>query len=322
MAFFGLFGKKSKEEKESLDNGLQKTKMGIFEKISRAIVGKSTVDDDVLYGIEEALIASDIGVDTTLKIIESLQERVARDKFMNTEELNNILREEIEKLLDIDPENDSSQEENVFDFSKKPYVVMVVGVNGVGKTTTIGKLASRLKNSGKKVVLGAADTFRAAAVNQLVIWSERAGVPIVKQGMGADPASVAYDTLKSAVAQDADVVLIDTAGRLHNKINLMNELTKIRNVMRKVVPDAPHEVLLVLDGSTGQNAYQQAKEFTKATDVTALAVTKLDGTAKGGVVIGISDQFQIPVKFIGVGEKIEDLQIFNKKDFVASLFKK
>ncbi len=323
MAFFGLFGKKSKEEKESLDQGLQKTKMGIFEKISRAIVGKSTVDDDVLDGIEEALIASDIGVDTTLKIVESLQERVARDKFMNTEELNSILKDEIEKLLDIDPNDDSSDEEDgVFDFSKKPYVVMVVGVNGVGKTTTIGKLASRLKNSGKKVVLGAADTFRAAAVDQLVIWSERAGVPIVKQGMGADPASVAYDTLKSAVAQDADVVLIDTAGRLHNKINLMNELTKIRNVMRKVVPDAPHEVLLVLDGSTGQNAYQQAKEFTKATDVTALAVTKLDGTAKGGVVIGISDQFQIPVKFIGVGEKIEDLQIFNKKDFVASLFKK
>ena len=324
MAFFGLFGKKSKEEKESLDQGLQKTKMGIFEKISRAIVGKSTVDDDVLDGIEEALIASDLGVDTTLKIIDSLQERVARDKFMNTEELNTILREEIEKLLDINPaeEPDGSEEEKVFDFSKKPYVVMVVGVNGVGKTTTIGKLASRLKNSGKKVVLGAADTFRAAAVDQLVIWSERAGVPIVKQGMGADPASVAYDTLKSAVAQDADVVLVDTAGRLHNKVNLMNELTKIRNVMRKVVPDAPHEVLLVLDGSTGQNAYQQAKEFTKATDVTALAVTKLDGTAKGGVVIGISDQFQIPVKFIGVGEKIEDLQIFNKRDFVASLFKK
>ena len=324
MAFFGLFGKKSKEEKESLDQGLQKTKMGIFEKISRAIVGKSTVDDDVLDGIEEALIASDLGVDTTLKIIDSLQERVARDKFMNTEELNTILREEIEKLLDINPaeEPDGSEEEKVFDFSKKPYVVMVVGVNGVGKTTTIGKLASRLKNSGKKVVLGAADTFRAAAVDQLVIWSERAGVPIVKQGMGADPASVAYDTLKSAVAQDADVVLVDTAGRLHNKVNLMNELTKIRNVMRKVVPDAPHEVLLVLDGSTGQNAYQQAKEFTKATDVTALAVTKLDGTAKGGVVIGISDQFQIPVKFIGVGEKIEDLQIFNKKDFVASLFSK
>jgi fused signal recognition particle receptor len=323
MAFFGLFGKKSKEEKESLDQGLQKTKMGIFEKISRAIVGKSTVDDDVLDGIEEALIASDIGVDTTLKIIESLQERVARDKFMNTEELNSILRDEIEKLLNIDSNNDSSnEEEKAFDFSKKPYVIMVVGVNGVGKTTTIGKLAARLKNSGKKVVLGAADTFRAAAVDQLVIWSERAGVPIVKQGMGADPASVAYDTLNSAVAQDADVVLIDTAGRLHNKVNLMNELTKIRNVMRKVVPDAPHEVLLVLDGSTGQNAYQQAKEFTKATDVTALAVTKLDGTAKGGVVIGISDQFQIPVKFIGVGEKIEDLQIFNKRDFVASLFKK
>lgn len=324
MAFFGLFGKKTKEEKESLDQGLQKTKMGIFEKISRAIVGKSTVDDDVLDGIEEALIASDLGVDTTLKIIDSLQERVARDKFMNTDELNAILKEEIEKLLDINPaeESDGSEEEKVFDFSKKPYVVMVVGVNGVGKTTTIGKLASRLKNSGKKVVLGAADTFRAAAVDQLVIWSERAGVPIVKQGMGADPASVAYDTLKSAVAQDADVVLVDTAGRLHNKVNLMNELTKIRNVMRKVVPDAPHEVLLVLDGSTGQNAYQQAKEFTKATDVTALAVTKLDGTAKGGVVIGISDQFQIPVKFIGVGEKIEDLQIFNKKEFVASLFSK
>ena len=323
MAFFGLFGKKSKEEKESLDQGLQKTKTGIFEKISRAIVGKSKVDDDVLDGIEEALIASDIGVDTTLKIIESLQERVARDKFMNTDELHSILREEIEMLLDINSSEDSSSEEDsAFDFSKKPYVIMVVGVNGVGKTTTIGKLASRLKNSGKKVVLGAADTFRAAAVDQLVIWSERAGVPIVKQGMGADPASVAYDTLKSAVAQDADVVLIDTAGRLHNKINLMNELTKIRNVMRKVVPDAPHEVLLVLDGSTGQNAYQQAKEFTKATDVTALAVTKLDGTAKGGVVIGISDQFQIPVKFIGVGEKIEDLQIFNKRDFVASLFKK
>ncbi len=323
MAFFGLFGKKSKEEKESLDQGLQKTKTGIFEKISRAVMGKSTVDDDVLDGIEEALIASDIGVDTTLKIIDSLQERVAKDKFMNTEELHSILREEIEKLLDINPNDEASNDqEAAFDFSKKPYVVMVVGVNGVGKTTTIGKLASRLKNSGKKVVLGAADTFRAAAVDQLVIWSERAGVPIVKQGMGADPASVAYDTLKSAVAQDADVVLIDTAGRLHNKINLMNELTKIRNVMRKVVPDAPHEVLLVLDGSTGQNAYQQAKEFTRATDVTALAVTKLDGTAKGGVVIGISDQFQIPVKFIGVGEKIEDLQIFNKRDFVASLFKK
>lgn len=327
MAFFGLFGKKSKEEKASLDQGLQKTKTGIFDKISRAIVGKSKVDDDVLDGIEEALIASDIGVETTLKIIDSLEERVARDKFMNTDELYSILREEIETLLNIEhkdgaADSDDEVDENaVFDFSKKPYVIMVVGVNGVGKTTTIGKLASRLKNSGKKVVLGAADTFRAAAVDQLVIWSERAGVPIVKQGMGADPASVAYDTLKSAVAQDADVVLIDTAGRLHNKINLMNELTKIRNVMRKVVPDAPHEVLLVLDGSTGQNAYQQAKEFTKATDVTALAVTKLDGTAKGGVVIGIADQFQIPVKFIGVGEKIEDLQVFDKKAFVASLFK-
>lgn len=327
MAFFGLFGKKSKEEKASLDQGLQKTKTGIFDKISRAIVGKSKVDDDVLDGIEEALIASDIGVETTLKIIESLEERVARDKFMNTDELYSILREEVEALLNIEhkdgaADSDDEVDENaVFDFSKKPYVIMVVGVNGVGKTTTIGKLASRLKNSGKKVVLGAADTFRAAAVDQLVIWSERAGVPIVKQGMGADPASVAYDTLKSAVAQDADVVLIDTAGRLHNKINLMNELTKIRNVMRKVVPDAPHEVLLVLDGSTGQNAYQQAKEFTKATDVTALAVTKLDGTAKGGVVIGIADQFQIPVKFIGVGEKIEDLQVFDKKAFVASLFK-
>ncbi len=319
MAFFGLFGKKSKEEKASLDQGLQKTKTGIFEKISRAIVGKSKVDDDVLDGIEEALIASDIGVETTLKIIESLEERVARDKFMNTQELYAILREEIEKLLDIKDE-ETEEEKPVFDFSKKPYVIMVVGVNGVGKTTTIGKLALRLKNSGKSVVLGAADTFRAAAVEQLVIWSDRAGVPIVKQGMGSDPASVAYDTLKSAVAQDADVVLIDTAGRLHNKVNLMNELTKIRNVMRKVVPDAPHEVLLVLDGSTGQNAYQQAKEFTKATDVTALAVTKLDGTAKGGVVIGISDQFHIPVKFIGVGEKIEDLQVFDKKEFVASLF--
>ena len=322
MAFFGLFGKKSKEEKESLDQGLKKTKTGIFDKISRAIVGKSKVDDDVLDGIEEALIASDIGVETTLKIIDSLEERVARDKFMNTDELYSILREEIETLLDIRDDQEGEVDENaVFDFTKKPYVIMVVGVNGVGKTTTIGKLALRLKNSGKKVVLGAADTFRAAAVDQLVIWSERAGVPIVKQGMGADPASVAFDTLKSAVAQDADVVLIDTAGRLHNKINLMNELTKIRNVMRKVVPDAPHEVLLVLDGSTGQNAYQQAKEFTKATDVTAFAVTKLDGTAKGGVVIGISDQFQIPVKFIGVGEKIEDLQVFDKKEFVASLFK-
>ena len=321
MAFFGLFGKKSVEEQSSLDKGLQKTKTGIFDKISRAIAGKSKVDADVLDAIEEALVASDIGVDTTLKIIDNLEERVARDKFMNTDELYSILRSEIEKLLDI---SDEQEEEppRIFDFSKKPYVIMVVGVNGVGKTTTIGKLAARLKASGKSVVLGAADTFRAAAVDQLVIWGERAGVPVVRQQMGADPASVAYDTLKSAVAQEADVVLIDTAGRLHNKINLMNELTKIRNVMRKVVPDAPHEVLLVIDGSTGQNAYQQAKEFSKATDVTALAVTKLDGTAKGGVVIGIVDQFKIPVKFIGVGEKIEDLQIFDKRDFVASLFRK
>ncbi len=317
MAFFGLFGKKSKEEKESLDSGLQKTKTSIFDKIQRAIAGKSKVDEQVLDGIEEALIASDIGVDTTLKIIDNLEERVAKDKYVNTAELYSILKDEICKLLD---DNGKPQQEP-FDFSKKPYVIMVVGVNGVGKTTTIGKLAARLKDSGKKVVLGAADTFRAAAVDQLVIWSERAGVPIVKQEMGSDPASVAFDTLKSAVAQNADVVLIDTAGRLHNKINLMNELTKIRNVMRKVIPDAPHEVLLVLDGSTGQNAYQQAKEFTKATDVTALAVTKLDGTAKGGVVIGISDQFRIPVKFIGVGEKIEDLQIFDKREFVDALFK-
>lgn len=317
MAFLGLFGKKSKEEKESLDSGLQKTKTGIFDRIQRVIAGKSKVDVQVLDGIEEALIASDIGVDTTLKIIDNLEERVAMDKYVNTAELYSILKDEICKLLD---DNGKPQQEP-FDFSKKPYVIMVVGVNGVGKTTTIGKLAARLKESGKKVVLGAADTFRAAAVDQLVIWSERAGVPIVKQEMGSDPASVAFDTLKSAVAQNADVVLIDTAGRLHNKINLMNELTKIRNVMRKVIPDAPHEVLLVLDGSTGQNAYQQAKEFTKATDVTALAVTKLDGTAKGGVVIGISDQFRIPVKFIGVGEKIEDLQIFDKREFVEALFK-
>jgi len=317
MALFGIFGSKSKEEKQALNEGLEKTKSGIFEKLSRAIVGKSKVDDDTLDGIEEALIASDIGVETTLKIIERLEERVARDKFMNINELNSVLREEIEGLLNID---ENYVDEIPFDFSRKPYVIMVVGVNGVGKTTTIGKLAARLKASDKKVILGAADTFRAAAVDQLTIWSERAGVPIVKQQMGSDPASVAYDAISSAISQNADVVLIDTAGRLHNKVNLMNELTKIRNVMRKLIPDAPHEVLLVLDGSTGQNAYQQAKEFTKATDVTALAVTKLDGTAKGGVVIGISDQFKIPVKFIGVGEKIEDLQIFNKKEFVESLF--
>ena len=317
MALFGLFGSKSKEEKEALNQGLEKTKKGIFEKLSRAVVGKSRVDEDTLDDIEEALIASDIGVETTLKIIERLEERVSRDKFMDSNELNSILREEIEALLNID---ENYKGEIPFDFSKKPFVILVVGVNGVGKTTTIGKLASRLKNSGYNVVLGAADTFRAAAVDQLTIWSERAGVPIVKQAMGSDPASVAYDTLASAISQNADVVLIDTAGRLHNKVNLMNELTKIRNVMRKLIPDAPHEVLLVLDGSTGQNAFLQAREFTKATDVTALAVTKLDGTAKGGVVIGISDQFKIPVKFIGVGEKIDDLQLFNKKEFVESLF--
>ena len=305
-----------RKEKETLDKGLEKTRKGLFDRLSRAIAGKSKVDDDVLDGIEDALIASDVGVDTTLKIIDMLEVRVARDKYMNSAELYGILKEEMMSLLDVEGKKDAP----VFDFSKKPYVIMVVGVNGVGKTTTIGKLAANLKASGKKVMLGAADTFRAAAVDQLVIWSERAGVPIVKQQMGSDPASVAYDTLNSAVAQDIDVVLIDTAGRLHNKINLMNELTKIRNVMRKVVPDAPHEVLLVLDGSTGQNAFVQAREFTKATDVTALAVTKLDGTAKGGVVLGIADQFNIPVKFIGVGEGIEDLQIFDKKTFSFCLY--
>lgn len=314
MAFFGLF---SKEKKQSLDKGLEKTKQSFFGKLSRAIIGKSKVDDEVLDNLEEILITSDVGVETTVRIIERIEKRVSKDKYMGTEELNNILREEIEALLE---ENGSTNGDIPFDFSKKPYVILVVGVNGVGKTTTIGKLAAQLKSEGKKVYLGAADTFRAAAVDQLTIWSERAGVPIVKQQMGADPASVAFDTVKSAVANDADVVLIDTAGRLHNKVNLMNELGKIRNVIRKVIPDAPHEVLLVLDGSTGQNAFQQAKEFTKATDVTALALTKLDGTAKGGVVIGISDQFKIPVKFIGVGEGINDLQIFNKKEFVNSLF--
>ena len=318
MALFGLFGSKSKEEKQALSEGLDKTKKSIFDKLSRAIVGKSKVDDEVLDGIEEALIASDIGVETTLRIIERLEARVAKDKFMNTTELNSILREEIEGLLGA---GDEKEEGLPFNFLYKPYVIMVVGVNGVGKTTTIGKLAARLKASGKRVVLGAADTFRAATVEQLTIWSERAGVEIVKQQMGADPASVAYDIIARAIAADADVVLIDTAGRLHNKVNLMNELTKIRNVMKKLIPDAPHDVLLVLDGSTGQNAYQQAKEFTKATDVTSLVVTKLDGTAKGGVVIGISDQFKIPVKFIGVGEKIEDLQVFNKREFVESLFR-
>lgn len=317
MAIFGLFGSKSTEEKQALSEGLEKTRKGFLEKISRAVAGKSKVDDDLLDEIEDALIASDMGVETTLRIIERLEERVARDKFMNSKELDSILKQEIESLLNIDKDYNG---EIPFDLSIKPYVIMVVGVNGVGKTTTIGKLAARLKASGKKVVLGAADTFRAAAIDQLVVWGERAGVPVIRQQMGSDPASVAFDTLTHAVSQDADVVLIDTAGRLHNKVNLMNELSKIRNVMKKVIPDAPHDVLLVLDGSTGQNAYQQAKEFSKATDVTALAVTKLDGTAKGGVVIGISDQFKIPVKFIGVGEKIEDLQVFDKKEFVNSLF--
>ena len=307
-----------KEEKESLDKGLEKSSQGFFDKISRAVVGKSKVDDEVLDELEEVLIASDVGVNTTVKIIERIEARVERDKYVNTSELDKILREEISALL---LENPHSQTKNI-DETKKPYVIMVVGVNGVGKTTTIGKLANQFKSQGLKVVLGAGDTFRAAAVDQLVIWSERVGVPIVKQNMGSDPASVAFDTVQSAVAQNADVVIIDTAGRLHNKVNLMNELSKIKRVMQKVLPEAPHEVLLVLDGSTGQNAFEQAKQFTAATEVTALAVTKLDGTAKGGVVIGISDQFQIPVKYIGVGEKMEDLQLFNGEEFVDSFFKK
>ena len=307
-----------KEEKESLDKGLEKSSQGFFDKISRAVVGKSKVDDEVLDELEEVLIASDVGVNTTVKIIERIEARVERDKYVNTSELDKILREEISALL---LENPHSQTKNI-DETKKPYVIMVVGVNGVGKTTTIGKLANQFKSQGLNVVLGAADTFRAAAVDQLVIWSERVGVPIIKQNMGSDPASVAFDTVQSAVAQNADVVIIDTAGRLHNKINLMNELSKIKRVMQKVLPEAPHEVLLVLDGSTGQNAFEQAKQFTAATEVPALAVTKLDGTAKGGVVIGISDQFQIPVKYIGVGEKMEDLQLFNGEEFVDSFFKK
>ena len=301
------------------DKGVQKTRRSFFERISRAVVGKSKVDDDVLDAIEEALIATDMGVDTTLKIIDNLEERVSRDKYVSFDELVSLLRDEISDLLDVS--GDSGDESlEPFDISRKPYVVMVVGVNGVGKTTTIGKLASKYRSLGKKVVLGAADTFRAAAVEQLSIWAERAGVDIVKQEMGSDPASVAYDTVRSAVAKDADLVLIDTAGRLHNRVDLMNELTKIRNVMRKVVPDAPLEVLLVLDGSTGQNAFHQAKEFSRATDVTSLAVTKLDGTAKGGVVIGIVDQFKIPIKFVGIGEGIDDLKVFDKKEFVGSLF--
>ena len=317
MGLFSFFGKK-KESKEDLDKGLEKTKTSVFSKLSKAIIGKSKVDDEVLDNLEEILITSDVGVETTLKIIERIEGRVARDKYVGTSELNQILKEEIAALLQ---ENESG-DGTTFDIApgKKPYVIMVVGVNGVGKTTTIGKLAYNFKNAGKKVVLGASDTFRAAAVEQLKIWAERVGVPIVQQGMGADPASVAFDTVKSALAQDADVVIIDTAGRLHNKANLMRELTKIKSVMQKVIPDAPHEVLLVLDASTGQNAIEQAKQFTAATEVNALALTKLDGTAKGGVVIGISDQFKIPVKYIGVGEGIDHLQVFDRKAFVDSLF--
>ena len=317
MGLFSFLTKK-KEQKEDLDKGLEKTKTSVFSRISKAIMGKSTVDDEVLDNLEEILITSDVGVETTLKIIDRIQARVARDKYVGTSELNTILKEEIMALLQ---ENESG-DGTTFDIpsDKKPYVIMVVGVNGVGKTTTIGKLAYNFKKAGKKVVLGASDTFRAAAVSQLQIWAERVGVPIVQQGQGADPASVAFDTVKSAVAQDADVVIIDTAGRLHNKVNLMRELTKIKTVMQKVVPDAPHEILLVLDASTGQNAIEQAKQFTAATEVNALALTKLDGTAKGGVVIGISDQFKIPVKYIGVGEGIDHLQVFDRKAFVDSLF--
>lgn len=326
MSFFKrIFSSEKKESglneqaKETLDKGLEKTKTSFFSKLTKAVAGKSKVDDEVLDNLEEILVASDVGVDTTLKIIKRIEKRVAEDKYVGTDELNQILRDEIAGLLSETNNNNSS----VFEIpaNKKPYVLMVVGVNGVGKTTTIGKLAHQFNKAGYKVVLGAADTFRAAAIDQLQIWADRVGVPMVRQEMGSDPASVAFDTLKSAVAQDADIVIIDTAGRLHNKVNLMNELTKVKRVMQKVIEDAPHDVLLVLDGSTGQNAFEQAKQFTAATEVTSLAVTKLDGTAKGGVVIGISDQFQIPVKYIGVGEGIEDLQVFNKIEFVDSFFK-
>ena len=316
MAFFGLF---SKDKKENLDKGLEKTKQSFFSKIARSLIGKSKVDSEVLDNLEEILISSDVGVETTLKIIERIESRVARDKVIGTEELNSVLREEIGVLL-AENNNLDLVEFDVPKVENTPYVIMVVGVNGVGKTTTIGKLANQFKKINKKVVLGAADTFRAAAVDQLIIWSQRVGVEIVHQGMDADPAAVAFDTLQSAKAQNADVVIIDTAGRLHNKINLMNELTKIKRVMEKVIPGAPHEILLVLDGSTGQNAFEQAKQFSLATNINALAITKLDGTAKGGVVIGISDQMKIPVKYIGVGEGIDDLQVFNKTEFVDSLF--
>lgn len=319
MGFFDFFKRNTEETKENLDKGLDKTKQSFLNKIARAVLGKSTVDDEVLDNLEEVLITSDVGVETTLKIIDRIQSRVSRDKVMGTDELQRILREEIAALLE---ENNSTNQDqfSIPETNGNPYVIMVVGVNGVGKTTTIGKLAYQFKQAGLKVVLGASDTFRAAAVDQLIIWSQRVDVPIVQQGMGADPASVAFDTLQSAKSQNADVVIIDTAGRLHNKVNLMNELNKIKRVMEKVVPGAPHEILLVLDGSTGQNAFEQAKQFSLATDINALAVTKLDGTAKGGVVIGISDQMKIPVKYIGVGEGMMDLQLFDKKAFVDSLF--
>ena len=316
----GIFSFFSKEKKEVLDQGLSKTKQSVFSKIARAIAGKSEIDDEVLDNLEEVLVTSDVGVETTLKIIDRVQKRAARDKFMNTNELNKLLKDEIAQLLMENNSNDGGDSFNIPTTPGQPYVIMVVGVNGVGKTTTIGKLAHQYKKAGKKVYLGAADTFRAAAVEQLVEWGHRADVPVIKQGMGSDPASVAYDTLASAVANNADVVIIDTAGRLHNKVGLMNELTKIKNVMQKVVPTAPNDVMLVLDGSTGQNAFEQAKQFTKATEVTSLAITKLDGTAKGGVVIGISDQFKVPVKYIGLGEGIDHLQIFNREEFVDSLF--
>ena len=318
MGLFDFIRKSKEEEKQTLDQGLEKTKTSLFQKLTKSIIGKSTVDDEVLDNLEETLVTSDVGVDTTLKIIEHLQERIKRDRYISTNELNSVLKAEIAQLL----RQDNSQFPADFDapMPKKPYVILVVGVNGVGKTTTIAKLAYRYKAAGKSVILGAADTFRAAAVEQLMLWAERVDVPIVQQGMGADPASVAFDTLQSALAKDSDVVIIDTAGRLHNKVGLMNELSKIRKVMQKLVPDAPHEVLLVLDASTGQNAVEQARQFTQATDVNALALTKLDGTAKGGVIIGISDQFHIPVRYIGLGEKMTDLQLFNPTDFVNSLF--